>query len=157
MLKIQLINFHYFIVIVTTRGGDVTTRGGDADGNRGEKFTNIFRSFFFLFRHFYLFRGRPILEHFAGRNFRGWPILESFAEETFAKRAKTAKPRKFLPAKVSSFKVPKILYYRNYNYFNNELFRNGELSMRGFHNVECKEFEAIILDTLDRHAPHKKR
>ena len=29
--------------------------------------------------------------------------------------------------------------------------------MRGFHNVECKEFETIILDTLDRHAPLKKR
>ena len=56
--------------------------------------------------------------------------------------------------------VPKILYYRNYNYFNNELFRNDllrELSMRGSHNVECKEFEAIILDTLNRHAPLKKR
>ena len=47
MLKIQLINFHYCIVIVTTRGGD-------ADGNRGEKFTSTLRSFSFatyLFCH----------------------------------------------------------------------------------------------------------
>ena len=29
--------------------------------------------------------------------------------------------------------------------------------MHGFHNVECKEFEAIILDTLNRYAPLKKR
>ena len=56
--------------------------------------------------------------------------------------------------------APKILYYRNYNCFNNESFRNNllqELSIQGIHNVECKEFENIILDTLDRHAPLKKR
>ena len=43
--------------------------------------------------------------------------------------------------------APKILYYRNYNHFNNELFRIDliqELSTQGFHNVQCNDFEDII-------------
>ena len=55
--------------------------------------------------------------------------------------------------------APKILYYRNYNRFNNELFRIDliqELSTQGFHNVQCNDFEDIIISTLNRHAPLKK-
>ena len=74
MLKIQLINFHYCIVIVTTRGGDITTRGGDADGNRGEKLSRT--------THFGTFRGRNFREK--GKKPRN---RESFF------------PRKFLPLK----------------------------------------------------------
>ena len=59
--------------------------------------------------------------------------------------------------------VPKVIYYRNYKYFDNELFRADllqKLSMHGiFHkeNAECKTFEDIFIDTLNRHAPLKKR
>ena len=56
--------------------------------------------------------------------------------------------------------APKFLYYRNYNRFSNELFTIDllqELSTQGFHNVQCNDFEDIIISTLNRHAPLKKR
>ena len=56
--------------------------------------------------------------------------------------------------------VPKILYYRNYNYFNNEAFRNDlflKFSTLDIHNIECSEFEDLLLKTLHIHAPLKKR
>ena len=56
--------------------------------------------------------------------------------------------------------VPKILYYRNYKYFDNDLFRDElllKVSEKGFQNIDCGDFEDIIIDTLNRHAPPKKR
>ena len=46
---------------------------------------------------------------------------------------------------------PKILYYRNYNYFNNEHFRKDLLGNLGncLYGVECSEFENKFLDTLN--------
>ena len=56
--------------------------------------------------------------------------------------------------------APKVIHYRNYKYFNNDSFR-GDLLLQfykhGIQNVECDEIEKIILDTLNRHAPLKKR
>ena len=54
---------------------------------------------------------------------------------------------------------PKILYYRNYNYFNNAHFRKDLLDNLGTcsYGVECSEFENKFLDTLNKHAPLKKR
>ena len=46
--------------------------------------------------------------------------------------------------------APTILYYRNYNRFNNELFWIDliqELSTQGFHNVQCNDFEDILHNT----------
>ena len=71
-------------------------------------FFQILHSMYFKGRNF---RGKKLSRlgptakflHFAGRNFRGWPILENFAGRNFREKGK--KPRKFLPAKVSSFKV----------------------------------------------------
>ena len=56
--------------------------------------------------------------------------------------------------------APKILYCRNYNRFNDESFRIDliqELSTQGFHNVQCNDFEDIIISALNRYAPLKKR
>ena len=56
--------------------------------------------------------------------------------------------------------TPKILYYRNYKYFSNELFKNDllqEIDKQGVHNLECKDFEYIFLNTLHKLAPLKKR
>ena len=55
---------------------------------------------------------------------------------------------------------PKIVNYRNYKNFNNEMFRNDllqELRKVDFPNVECCDFEGKLLFTLNRHAPPKKR
>ena len=56
--------------------------------------------------------------------------------------------------------IPKVLNYRNYKLFNNELFRNDllmEFSVLGFQNVSCKDFESIFLHVLNIHAPQKKK
>ena len=57
--------------------------------------------------------------------------------------------------------VPKVIYYRNYKFFDNQSFRADllkKVSMHGiYHDVDCKTFEDIFLDTLDMHAPLKKR
>ena len=56
--------------------------------------------------------------------------------------------------------IPKVLNYRNYKLFNNELFRNDllkEFSVLGFQNVSCKDFESIFLHILNIHAPQKKK
>ena len=56
--------------------------------------------------------------------------------------------------------TPKILYYRNYKHFNNELFRSmilQELDKLGILNLGCNEFEYIFLSTLQILAPLKKR
>ena len=55
---------------------------------------------------------------------------------------------------------PKIVNYRNYKNFTNEMFRNDllqELRKVDFPNVECCDFEGKLLVTLNRHAPPKKR
>ena len=55
---------------------------------------------------------------------------------------------------------PKIVNYRNYKNFTNEMFRNDllqELRKLDFPNVECCDFEGKLLVTLNRHAPPKKR
>ena len=56
--------------------------------------------------------------------------------------------------------IPKVLNYRNYKLFNNELFRNDllkEFSVLGYQNVSCKDFETIFLHILNIHAPQKKK
>ena len=56
--------------------------------------------------------------------------------------------------------IPKVLNYRNYKLFNNELFRNDllmEFSVLGYQNVSCKDFESIFLHVLNIHAPQKKK
>ena len=43
---------------------------------------------------------------------------------------------------------PKIFNYRNFKYFNNENFRNDllyEISMKGFHDISCEEFEILFM------------
>ena len=52
--------------------------------------------------------------------------------------------------------TPKILYYRNYKHFNNELFRImlvQELDKLDILNLECEEFEYIFLSILQKLAP----
>ena len=56
--------------------------------------------------------------------------------------------------------IPKVLNYRNYKLFNNELFRNDllmEFSVLGYQNLSCKDFESIFLHVLNIHAPQKKK
>ena len=56
--------------------------------------------------------------------------------------------------------IPKVLNYRNYKLFNNELFRNDllmEFSVLGFQNVSCKDLESMFLHVLNIHAPQKKK
>ena len=56
--------------------------------------------------------------------------------------------------------MPKVLNYRNYKLFNNELFRNDllmEFSVLGYQNVSCKDFESIFLHVLNIHVPQKKK
>ena len=54
----------------------------------------------------------------------------------------------------------KTLYYRNLEYFNNELCRNDfyqQLSKYDTLNVECIHFEEIFLKTFNVHVPLQKR
>ena len=56
--------------------------------------------------------------------------------------------------------VPKILNYRNYKRFNNELFQNDlmfEISKIGLNSICCQQFENIFMLTLNKHAPSKTR
>ena len=53
---------------------------------------------------------------------------------------------------------PKIFNYRNFKCFNNENFRNDLLcgiSMKGFHDINCEEFETLFMMTLNTHATMK--
>ena len=53
---------------------------------------------------------------------------------------------------------PKIFNYRNYKYFNNNNFRKDllcEISVKGFQNITCEEFETMFMMTLNNHAPMK--
>ena len=55
---------------------------------------------------------------------------------------------------------PKILNYRNYKRFNNELFQNDlmfEISKIGLNSRCCQQFENIFMLTLNKHAPSKTR
>ena len=55
---------------------------------------------------------------------------------------------------------PKIIYYRNFKNFINNIFRRDlifEIDKIGPLNISCNEFENIFLDTLNKHAPLKKR
>ena len=55
---------------------------------------------------------------------------------------------------------PEMLYYRNYKYFDNDLFRNdlfNEQSKQGFRNIECKKFQENFLLILNKYAPMKNR
>ena len=54
---------------------------------------------------------------------------------------------------------PKIITYRNYELFSNELYKEDlvfELSNESFGFSKLKRFLEICENTLDRHAPHKK-
>ena len=54
--------------------------------------------------------------------------------------------------------TPKILNYRNYKYFNNEIFRNDLLKeLMGFSDISCEAFERLFMNILNKHAPMKKR
>ena len=56
--------------------------------------------------------------------------------------------------------VPKILNYRNYKRFNNEIFQNDlmfEISKIGLNSICCQQFENIFMLTLNKHAPSKTR
>ena len=56
--------------------------------------------------------------------------------------------------------MPKVISYRNYKHFDNGRFRNNsliEFMKKGFLNLKCKEFETILLKTLEAHAPMRKR
>ena len=53
---------------------------------------------------------------------------------------------------------PKIFNYRNFKRFKNENFRNDLLykfSKKGFHDINCEEFETLFMITLNNHAPMK--
>ena len=55
---------------------------------------------------------------------------------------------------------PNIFNYRNYKVFNNRNFRNDllrEISKKGFHDINCVEFETLFLMTLNNHAPMKTK
>ena len=69
--------------------------------SRSNDFSGKMFSWIVFFREFRT--NKPILGHFAGRNFHGWPIFENLGEESFAEREKKkhAKPRKFLSLKYS--------------------------------------------------------
>ena len=59
-----------------------------------------------------------------------------------------------------SKQAPKIMYYRNYKNFKNKVFRNDLLTnigKQGYQEMGCKEFESLLLDILNVHAPLKKR
>ena len=52
----------------------------------------------------------------------------------------------------------KIFNYRNFKCLINENFRNDllyEISMKGFHDISCEEFETLFMMTLNTHAPMK--
>ena len=52
----------------------------------------------------------------------------------------------------------KIFNYRNCKCFNNENFRNYlvyGISMKGFHDISCEEFETLFMMTLNTHAAMK--
>ena len=54
---------------------------------------------------------------------------------------------------------PKILNYRNYKFFNNDLFVKDLLHVihvKGV-NIGCKLFEDLFMDILNKHAPQKRR
>ena len=54
----------------------------------------------------------------------------------------------------------KILNYRNYKFFNNDNFRIDKLyaikQMRP-QNIGCEKFEHLFMNTLNKHAPQKKK
>ena len=53
-------------------------------------------------------------------------------------------------------KKPTFLNYRNYKYFNNETFKNDlfhEIQLLGIQNIECEQFEKLIMKILKYHAP----
>ena len=56
--------------------------------------------------------------------------------------------------------LPKVIYYRNYNYFDNDAFKANlcsNLSTFGFRNLSCEEFENLFMCILNEHGPMKKR
>ena len=57
-------------------------------------------------------------------------------------------------------KKPKIIAYRDYKHFNNLAFRNellGQLYNKDINNIEYLEFDNIVIDILNRHAPIKHK
>ena len=51
--------------------------------------------------------------------------------------------------------VLKILNYRNYKYFNNDIFRNElmyGISKIGLNLISCEQFEIIFMTILNKHA-----
>ena len=55
---------------------------------------------------------------------------------------------------------PKIIHYRNYKHFNNDIFQSQlyhEMNNRGINCINCDEFESLFISTLDKHAPNKIR
>ena len=53
--------------------------------------------------------------------------------------------------------LPKVIYYRNYKYFDNDAFVCNNLSTFGFRNISCEEFENLFMCILNEHAPIKKK
>ena len=55
---------------------------------------------------------------------------------------------------------PKIIHYRNYKHFNNDISQSQlyhEINNRGINCINCDEFESLFISTLDKHAPNKIR
>ena len=55
---------------------------------------------------------------------------------------------------------PIIIKYRKYKFFDNNVFRNdlmGEISKYGFRNIDCKQFEYILMTILNKYAPMKQK
>ena len=55
---------------------------------------------------------------------------------------------------------PKILYYRNYKFFNNDKFIDElqyEIQRRVGQTIGCEIFENLFMTILNKHAPQKKR
>ena len=55
---------------------------------------------------------------------------------------------------------PKVIYYRNYKWFDNIAFKASlckKLSVYRFRNINCDDFENLFPSTLNEHAPMKKR
>ena len=78
------------------------------------------------------------------RSFQSTSIIDTYLSD-FHRLTVTVMKMNFIK------QTPKILYYRNYKYFNNDLFRSmllQELNKLDILNLECKEFEFIFLSTL---------
>ena len=54
----------------------------------------------------------------------------------------------------------KVIIYRNYKYFDNDRFRYDlflGMNKAGIDNMNCGDFETLIISTLDIHPPLKRR